>query len=171
MALKQSEILAFAERSPWEPSERLLAEARSSNRQTAFLCHSHKDRQLAKGVQAFLRSFGWDLYIDWEDTAMPARPDRTTAERIQSKIKQMDWFLYLATANSSTSRWCPWEIGYADGTKPLPRILVLPTADNHSNHGAEYLDLYRHIDVRAVGVGTIVRNLDQTSTELNAMRR
>ena len=39
---------------------------------------------------------------DWEDTAMPEKPTRETAEKIQKKIRDNDWFLFLATPNSTS---------------------------------------------------------------------
>jgi hypothetical protein len=68
---------------------RSLNEAVASGAKTAFLCHSHSDRDLAKGLANLLRETGWRLYIDWEDAAMPARPDSTTAARIQQRITQL----------------------------------------------------------------------------------
>lgn len=130
---------------------RTLTEARAAHLQTAFLCHSHKDEDLAKGLQVRLRENGWDAYIDWQDTVMPQTPDRRTAERIQGKIKTCDWFLYLATPHSSTSRWCPWEIGYADGVKGPSRILIVATQDSGSTYGAEYLQLYRQVSESTTG--------------------
>jgi hypothetical protein len=129
-----------------------LREAKDEGKPTAFLSHSHKDAYLAKGVQGFLRARGWDVYIDWEDVAMPDVPNRATAERIQRRIQQLELFLFLATANSMSSRWCPWEIGYADGVKRTDAILVLPTQDNYGAvHGNEYLQLYRHVDIASGG--------------------
>ena len=94
---------------------------------------------------------GWQVYVDWADNEMPATPDQETAKRIQAKIVELNYFLFLATANSMTSRWCPWEIGYADEKKSLDRILIIPTLDGNTTHGNEYLQLYRRIDVAAGG--------------------
>lgn len=83
---------------------------------------------------------------------MPSKPNRETAQKIKEKIKRFDWFLYLATANSASSRWCPWEIGYADGVKNIDKIVIIPTRDSAGrNHGNEYLDLYRNVDVAQSG--------------------
>jgi hypothetical protein len=98
-----------------------------------------------------LNEAGWDLYVDWADPQMPAKPDRVTAERIRERIRVTELFLFLATANSMASRWCPWEIGYADGVKPIDSIFVIPTAAAGTTHGSEYLDLYRRIDVSKSG--------------------
>jgi hypothetical protein len=77
---------------------------------------------------------------------MPERPKRETAQRIQGRIVECNYFLFLATANSTQSRWCPWEIGYADGKKSLDDIFVVPTQDSFATYGNEYLDLYRRVD-------------------------
>lgn len=146
MAITREDILAY--KAAEKPTPTILLEAKRRGEQTAFLCHSHKDRDLAKSLQAFLAAKGFKLYIDWEDPEMPAVPDRTTAVRIQNRITALDWFLYLATSNSGTSRWCPWEIGYAHGVKNLNDIIVIPTREGYTTHGAEYLELYQHIDLR-----------------------
>lgn len=130
---------------------RTISEAKSAGWRTAFLCHSHSDQMQVQGVVQMLREAGWLVYVDWMDAGMPDVPDRTTAARIKNRIVQTDWFLFLATRNSMSSRWCPWEIGYADGKKPIDRIIVIPTQEGYSTHGNEYLQLYRHIDVTALG--------------------
>lgn len=83
---------------------------------------------------------------------MPEKPNRETADRLQARIRRMDYFVYLATPNSSSSRWCPWEIGYADGVKKREQIMIVTTTD-YSGHlyGAEYLELYRQIDIASSG--------------------
>ena len=84
---------------------------------------------------------------------MPAVPDRSTAAKIKERIGAANYFLFLATPNSTSSRWCPWEIGYADGTKSLGSIFVIPTRDeNNRYYGNEYLQLYQNIDEAQQGV-------------------
>lgn len=153
--IRQSSILAYAGRAEIRKSEQVVNEALRSGKQTAFLSHSHRDAELAKGLQGYLQAHGWMVYIDWEDTSMPPKPNRETARKIKDRIKRLDWFLFLATANSTNSRWCPWEIGFADGVKDIEKIVIVPTRDSAGhNHGSEYLDLYRHIDdVQGGGVG------------------
>lgn len=119
-----------------------------STRQTAFLCHSHTYRDMVAGLQATLKQQGWNIYIDWQDSTMPSSPNRQTAERIKQKIVSSNWFFFLATQNSCASRWCPWEIGYADGVKNVQRILIFPTSDERGIwYGNEYLQLYRKVDI------------------------
>lgn len=128
-----------------------LTEARTQGLQTVFLCHSHHDEVLVKGLIALFEESGWRVYVDWTDSSMPEVPNRETAVRIKRKIVDFAYFLFLATNNSVSSRWCPWEIGYADGTKPIERILVLPTTDGLKTYGNEYLQLYRRIDLSSLG--------------------
>nr|WP_087574452.1 toll/interleukin-1 receptor domain-containing protein [Sphingomonas sp. CDS-1] len=112
-----------------------------------FLCHSHKDREMALGLQQWLKEQGMDLYIDWQDASMPESPDATTAARIRSVIRSADVFLFLATSDSMVSRWCPWELGFADGVKRHEQIAIISTRDSTGRYfGNEYLQLYRKID-------------------------
>ena len=157
MAIPQGDILRFESMASTRKSFEIIKEAKAGRKQTAFLCHSHKDARLAKSVQAFLQSTGWEVYIDWDDSTMPDRPNQETASRIQGTIKDLNWFLFLATQNSMDSRWCPWEIGYADGVKPHDSILVIPTSDYTGTHGNEYLGLYRHINSDKTGRYAVFR--------------
>lgn len=146
MPISLNELTAAARRPYVKKLAKSLTEARSMEQQTGFLCHSHKDDIYAKGLQVLLQENGWDLYIDWEDCEMPEKPNRETAERIQRKIEELDWFLFLATSNSTSSKWCPWEIGYADKAKSQDKILiVVTTTDQGTWYGSEYLELYREI--------------------------
>ncbi len=145
MAVSQQILRSFAAQETLRESSPRVNTANSEGKQTAFLCHSHKDAQLAKGVQAWLHSQRWFVYIDWDDYSMPNPPNLETAEKIQRRITELTWFLFLATANSISSKWCPWEIGFADGKKGPKSIIVLPTHDGTTNYGSEYLALYRYI--------------------------
>jgi hypothetical protein len=120
---------------------------RGYGQKTGFLCHSHKDRDLALGLQQWLKEQGMDLYIDWQDASMPETPDGTTAAHIRNVIRGADVCLFLATHDSMASRWCPWELGFADGVKNNDQIAVIATRDASGNYyGNEYLQLYRRID-------------------------
>jgi hypothetical protein len=146
MAIHIRTLRSAANRSSRSFAAKSLNEARSLGKQTAFLCHSHNDGELALGLQNFLLEQGWELYIDWQDTEMPPSPNKVTAGKIKSKISENQWFLFLATPNSTKSRWCPWEIGYADSVKGYEKILMVPTTDDSGQwYGNEYLQLYKRI--------------------------
>lgn len=149
---------------------RSLNEARMFGIKSAFLCHSHRDRDLAEGLVSLLTDRGLQLYVDWADSDMPEQPNAETAARIKNKIKELDLFFVLATANSLASRWCPWELGYADGVKAWERIIIVPTAERSGPiYGNEYIQLYRQLEptnTNDVGVfnpglkdGRLVRSL------------
>jgi len=125
-----------------------LAEARASGLQTAYLSHSPKDTVLAEGLQVIFKERGWNLYLHWEQDTMSEKATRELGEKIPARIRQCDWFLFLATAHSTALGWCSWELGCASGSKPSDAILIVPTKDAAEMwHGSEFLQLYRHIDV------------------------
>lgn len=150
MAVQQSHLQSASTRRT-AVSMTSLEGARAAGLRTAFLCHSHRDAELVKGFVTTLSESGWRVYVDWKDATMPDRPDRQTASKLKQRIEGTTFFLFLATANSMSSRWCPWEIGYADGKKHINSILVCATTDGLVTHGSEYLDLYRRIDVSNSG--------------------
>lgn len=153
MTIRESDLREMARMQKFAAYE-VLAEshklkARISHKR-AFLSHSHLDQELAMGLKRKLASTGITLYIDWLDLTMPARTNVETARKIQEAISSCDYFLYLVTANSSKSIWCPWELGYADGIKRMSRnqIYVVPTiGDDNLERGKEYLGLYRVMDM------------------------
>ena len=150
--IDQALIRAFAASADFEKSGAIVNQALRGGKQTAFLCHSRKDASMAKGLQGFLQSEGWMVYIDWEGSSMQPTPGPLTSQNTRERIKRLDWFIYLATTNSATSRWCGWEMGYADAVKPADRILIIPTYDSDAKrHGREFMDLYRHISKAAQG--------------------
>jgi len=148
MPLKQQDLLRESQKyaSLEKTANFGIALESIQHRKKAFLCHSHKDVDLVKGLVVSFREKNVDLYVDWLDTLMPETTNKETAKNLQQRIKQADMFLFLATRNSMSSRWCPWEIGYADGVGKVPHIL--PTIDKYSvTHGNEYLTLYPRIDL------------------------
>lgn len=151
MPVSIAELSAAASRFYKTSVIKSINEALAKSKQTAFLCHSHKDEKLAEGLQVLLAENGWDLYVDWKDHEMPERPNKETAMKIKQRIVDMDWFLFLATPKSTQSRWCPWEIGFADSKKPHDRILIIPTVDSEKWYGNEYLHLYRNIEKASGG--------------------
>jgi hypothetical protein len=118
-----------------------------SNQQTVFLSHSHKDRDIIGKVIGFLLLQGTYVYVDWLDPDMPQTTCGETAAKLKSKIVDCGKFVVLVTENSVESKWIPWELGYADGVKPIENIAIFPlkryynTADSYFS-GIEYFQLY-----------------------------
>lgn len=160
MTIRESDLRSMARLQKFAALETLAEShkigAMLSHRR-AFLSHSHLDQELALGLRRKLSEAGVSLYIDWLDLTMPARTNVETARKIQEAISTCDYFLYLVTANSSKSIWCPWELGYADGIKRelRDRIYVVPTiGDDNIERGKEYLGLYRVMDLYREDDGT-----------------
>ncbi len=144
--------LARAATRPHVELAKSLNEAKRANLRTVFLSHSHKDATYAEGLAAVLLEAGLEAYIDWQDSSMPGTPNHQTASTIKLRIQRADLFMFLATPSSTVSRWCPWEIGYADGVKAIEDMIVVQTADSSGRHyGSEYLGLYRSLDVSTDG--------------------
>jgi len=119
---------------------------RDSYATSIFLSHSHTDAAQVENAVIFLRKMGVDVYVDWMDDSMPTQTSGKTASMLKDKIRQNDKFIFLATNNSIKSKWCNWEIGYADAHKYLNKIALFPLADDDSNwQGSEYLQIYPYI--------------------------
>ena len=135
-------------RYPIEKPAESLGAAQGGGLQTAYLCHNPKDTFLAEGLQVLLKDRGWNVFIDWDEETMTESASSEMAEKTQARIRACDWFLFLATERSLSSRWCFWELGYAEGVKSFDAVLIIPTkTENEVWFGGELLQLYRHIEV------------------------
>lgn len=114
-----------------------------------FLSHSIKDEELVLGVVAFLEQMGKRVYVDWIVDRQLSRNSVTpeTAEALRKRMNQSSHLIYLATDNSSSSKWMPWELGYFDGLKS-EKVAIFPLLDSpySSFKGQEYLGLYPALD-------------------------
>jgi hypothetical protein len=115
---------------------------------TVFLSHSHKDKELVKGLIKLLDEQELYIYVDWNDSSMPRITSGETAKKIKERIKDLQLFFFLATKNSLNSKWCPWELGVADSLKNWSDILIIPISDPAGNfEGNEYLQIYQHLEL------------------------
>ncbi len=113
---------------------------------TVFLSHSHEDDDLVEQARIFLGAHGVKLYVDWKDPDMPPVTTPGTAEELRTKIRECEKFVLLASDSALRSRWVPWELGFADPTKGMTNIAVLPVAsDNGTWRGSEYVGAYPKI--------------------------
>jgi hypothetical protein len=119
---------------------------------TIFLSHSHRDRELARGLVRFLASWNMTIYVDWNDSDMANITNRETAEAMKSKIRENKLFIILATRNALASKWVGWETGVAEQCKGNERIIVMPVAEaNGCFEGSEYLELYGRVEPTELG--------------------
>jgi hypothetical protein len=120
----------------------------STTSATAFLSHSSKDKELVAGAMVVLHEHGANVYIDEIDPEMPPYTTEETAALLKKRIKETQRFVLLTTENSKDSRWVPWELGIADGTKGLGKIALFPANSatlNDDWSSSEYLGLYHQI--------------------------
>lgn len=153
MPINQDVLLSEAKQygKLYESIQKSAAQMKKSAK-VAFLCHSHKDEELVKGLIVRFEKEGINLYVDWLDSSMPEKTSKVTAQKIQKRIKEASMFLFLATKSSMESVWCPWELGFADASSK--QIFILAIQQGLITYGNEYLDLYSQIDIRKAKSGT-----------------
>jgi len=135
-----------------------LNESVATARLSIFLSHSHNDRKKARGIIKHLASLGIDVYVDWNDDQMPRETNRVTAERIKTRIEELDLFMVLLTRNAAASRWVPWEIGVADQAKGDSKVIIIPVLDSTGRYyGMEFLRLYRRVELATSGETCVLR--------------
>lgn len=118
-----------------------LSETVENESRYVFLSHSKLDNELAIGFCRLLEKSGVNVYIDLMDSQLTLPPNGETANKLKKRIRGARQFILLATENSvSTSKWCQWEVGFADGVNVPVSIAV--TSDGLHEWGAEYLETY-----------------------------
>ena len=84
-------------RSGFAKSASTLTETRSLGVRTAFLCHSHDDASMVRGLLNLFQEDGWRVYVDWQDPALSEKPTRETAEKIKLTIRVMEFEIITFT--------------------------------------------------------------------------
>lgn len=111
-----------------------------------FLSHKHDELESLEGAISFLKDFGVDIYVDWQDEGMPKTTSGSTAVRIKQKIKDNHKFILIATEGAINSKWCNWELGLGDSAKYIDDIAILPVKKDYNDFsGSEYLGIYPYI--------------------------
>lgn len=113
-----------------------------------FISHSFLDKPLVLTLVNLFNQAGYSVYVDWiEDSSLDRTyVTETTINLIRKRIAQSRSLAYIATSNVSSSKWCPWELGVADGIHDQ-KVAILPVLeDKHEFQGQEYLSIYPYID-------------------------
>ncbi len=114
-----------------------------------FISHSYLDKSLIFSLVELFNEAGHSVYVDWiNDPDLDRnKVNRQTAELLRLRMNDCKGLAYIATFNIVNSKWCPWELGYADGKKN-GRCAILPIVKTKrdSYKGQEYLELYPYID-------------------------
>ena len=114
-----------------------------------FLSHSFEDAEVIYGVKRMIEALRLSVYVDWiEDRALDrGKVTVKTAAVLRERMKACSSLVYAHSANSSSSVWMPWELGYFDGIKPgQVWILPLVSDDDSEFKGQEYLALYPPVE-------------------------
>lgn len=111
-----------------------------------FLSHSSLDKKLVLTLVDLFNEAGYSVYVDWIEDSQLDRDNvnKDTAQTLRDRMKFSKGLAYVATSNSTSSKWCPWELGYFDG-KNNSRCCILPIMESNTFQGQEYLGLYPYI--------------------------
>jgi hypothetical protein len=143
-------------------NENLARKSSDSKRLTVFLSHSHSDlvamgSDMIEVVKKLFGDLDIEVYIDAFDPDLPRVTSGDTANLLKTKIQSSEIFVLVATQNAVNSKWVPWELGFADSTKGLGKIAILPIADKDGRWtGSEYLQIYHQIRPSASGNNPIL---------------
>lgn len=148
MILTESDLRTAAGEARKHPTEFALLEEKMFDEAESydlFISHSFKDKDLVIGLRYKFQQCGYSVYIDWIDDQNLDRGTVTpkTAEIIRNRLDHCNGLAYVATTNSTNSKWCPWELGLADGK--IGRACILPIMSGRFN-GNEYLGLYPYLE-------------------------
>lgn len=120
----------------------------ANQRYDLFISHSFQDKELVEVLYNKFKEAGYRVYIDWKEETLQNRGNVSseTAKILKNHMNNCLGLLYIATASITNSKWCPWELGYADGKKNTAAILPI-LKDEHSQYkGQEYLGIYPYVD-------------------------
>lgn len=121
----------------------------SNNQFDIFLSHSFLDREEVLSLVQLFNKCAYSVYVDWiYDYQLDRNSVSTkTAELLRKRMNESRGLAYLATGNSTNSKWCPWELGYFDGKSGNARCCILPILNysSYSYQGQEYLGLYPYL--------------------------
>lgn len=114
---------------------------------SVFLSHKHTDIVFVERIKNLFENLHHSVYVDWQDPDMHHATNADTANNIKDKIQKCKKFVFVATNEAIDSKWCNWEIGFADAKKFVSQMAIFPVKDiNRSWLGSEYLQLYPRIE-------------------------
>ncbi len=120
-----------------------------SNIRDIFLSHSHADRRAVKVLAGRWgpEGFGHAVYADFMDPLLveasrAGTMDAPLADHLRRMIRGCRIFVFVASANSATSGWMPWELGMAHGAVGLVHVYRMGTHAQLAFESREYLKLY-----------------------------
>jgi hypothetical protein len=112
-----------------------------------FLSHSFSDQALILGIVLTLEDMGYKVYVDWihDRDLNRDQVSSETARVLRQRMTACKSLFFATTANSSSSKWMPWELGFKDGRDGKSAILPVVKSATSSYTGQEYLGIYPYI--------------------------
>jgi hypothetical protein len=114
-----------------------------------FLSHSHADTRAVKALAGRWgpSGFGNTVLADFMDPQLveasrAGTMDAPLADHLRRMIRRCRIFVFVASANSATSGWMPWELGLAHGAIGRVHIYRLGAGAPRAFERREYLQLY-----------------------------
>ncbi len=146
--ISRSQLKGFQRYSKFSELRNSQSAAQRDRKRPVFLSHSHLDESLVLNAVSFIEGFGGEVYVDWLDPGLPEETDAQTEMLLREKMHSASRFILLASPRALSSRWVPWELGYADASKGMKQVAILPVReDNEGFPGNEYLRIYPTIDM------------------------
>ncbi len=112
-----------------------------------------------------LEDMGYKVYVDWVHDRHLSRDSvsRETASVLRQRMMTSKSLFFATTANSSSSKWMPWELGFKDGRDGKSAILPVVQSATNSYTGQEYLGIYPYIQKAPIQSTTVDRLWVHTS--------
>ena len=92
------------------------------------------DAEIIYGVKKMIETLSLTVYVDWIEDAQLDRTKVTakTAAVLRERMKTCSSLVYAHSANSPSSVWMPWELGYFDGIRPH-QVWILPLVSDYDS--------------------------------------
>lgn len=117
-----------------------------------FLSHSYLDKETIFQLNYLLEEeMGLEVFVDWIEKPELDRSEVTpeTASELRDAMDRSASLVYAISANSSASKWMPWELGYSDAKHG--RVAILPITSAMTTaiayQSQEFVGLYPYIDI------------------------
>lgn len=113
-----------------------------------FLSHSYLDKKLILTLIVLFNNAGYSVYVDWiyDKNLNRNNVSPKTASVIKKRVSTCKGLSYIATRNIGNSKWCPWELGLADGMLNGKSCILPVMEESGTFRGREYLGLYPYIE-------------------------
>jgi hypothetical protein len=140
----------------------------AAERYDIFLSHSFDDAEIIYGVKKMIEALNLTVYVDWIEDAKLDRTKVTakTAAVLRERMKTCSSLVYAHSANSPSSVWMPWELGYFDGLRPH-QVWILPLVADYDSEfkDQEYLGLYPSVEKLSNLVGRTKLGFDNVGSD------